>query len=927
MANESPHFLHFFWERPDQKGGTSAPAGGGGDAEPDLYLVSLRGEERISGLFRFELQLASADLNTVDVDVIEPGEILGQTVGFSIRDEDDKDRYFNGIVSRFKYIGTIDSHHVYVAEVVPAMWFMRRRTNCRIFLNKSLDTIVSDVLGEYSNRGVGFNDDDVDGTYDARVQTVQYNESDFAFVSRLMEELGVYYYFKFDPDGESHQLVQCDQALSESAGGDTKAGDKLELQLSEVHDRFEVGDDLVAFEQEHQFITGTYSARDYNYTAAEALLDATESTSDDMGGLDDNLDAYEHYEYPGGYATQSQGDDVAEARAQAEHARFLAFRARGRNVWLSPARNFKLVAGTSCQSGERYNDQSFAVTWIRHIAIDRTHAVESPWLEESGEMGGDQGSGDQSESTVYINEFQCIPSAIQYRPPRVTRKPRVHGIQTAIVVGPTAGDGKSQRLKNIRGDSTTNEDDPVYPSPDHYARVKVQFHWDRDGGGDENTSAWVRVSQAWAGHHWGTMFIPHIGHEVIVEFVNGDPDRPIITGSLYNNEQPAPVDPADNENVYDHRDRGIIRDRYRNEIVFSAKSDHEFLTLRSSDKSSLRLDKNIKMMATGRKSEIIKGESSTIELSSKSIFNFGLKNTVSVASTTSFFVGIKTSFEIAASVSATLGTSFTAAYSNAFSYAKGNSVSLAAGKVHQLAQDEVIAHVAGDYVIDSDKDVLLIGGQSDESILRLKKDVAELAFGKYNDPAHADSPSRTALFTTMKAIGGIGTGIAGSAATIGSILAFASAVSKEAKADEDSEVTVGKGSDNRSHEDNLLSANSAFQAAAGLTSAATLAALYGVMRGLKRIKGKESHGDHDTEHARIGLDEKGVEISSGGKSDAASRLKILKDGVELDGNEKVINIGTGSNSEISLDTSSISIASGSIDIDGQTKINGNLVVQ
>lgn len=439
-----------------------------------LILTSFSGEEALSRPFSFRLELVSQK------EQIEASEILGKRITFSIQLANGRRRVFNGIVRTFVAGGFwLRGYRHYHAEVVPWLWFLGRTTDCRIFQEKTALDIIRAIFGEY-----GFTDYEI-GSLSApprsRDYCVQYRESDLDFVSRLLEEEGIFYFFRHEAG--RHKLVIADTA---SAYYDS-TNREVEYRVNS-----DIVDHISRWQSRKEFTTGRQFLRDFNFETPTSDLSSTANTIVDLPPAR----TYEFYDYPGLFDNKRDGTHFAKRRIEEEEVGHASAEGSGTCAGFSPGAKFKLIRH-ECRSEE---GKTHALVSLRHAATDFTHLPgEHP-------------------PPSYSNDFTCIPHDVVYRPPRLTRKPFVQGPQTAFVVGPAG--------------------EEIYC--DKYGRVKVQFHWDREGRKDEKSSCWIRVGQDWAGKRWGAVFIPRIGMEVIVSFLEGDPDRPLITGCVYNAESMPP---------------------------------------------------------------------------------------------------------------------------------------------------------------------------------------------------------------------------------------------------------------------------------------------------------------------------------------------------------------------------------------------------
>jgi type VI secretion system secreted protein VgrG len=451
-----------------------------------LVLTAFSGREEMSRLFRYHLEMIS------DQNAIQPAQIVGKNVTFAVKLANDSPRYFNGIVNRF-FAGDEDrqGRRNYQAEVVPWLWFLTRTSDCRIFQKKSVPEIIEQVFQD-----LGFSDYDksqVKGQHPKREYCVQYRETDFDFVSRLMEEEGIFYFFKYEQG--KHTLVLADQTGAYTDCGESEVDFPRDAGTRAVHDH------ITQWEHRYEFRTGKWAQTEYNFedhphrgelTPANLMM-AKQTTTVKL----DNIQKYEFYDYPGKYEKKGEGDALTKIRMEETEAEYDVSSGASKCRTFILGGKFKIKHHLS----KTEEGKKFVITSIEHWANE-------PNAYETGEPAGED----------YRNTFTCIPDSVTFRPARSTPKPVIHGSQTAVVVGPSG--------------------EEIWP--DKYGRVKVQFPWDREGKRDDKTSCWVRVAQSVAGKGWGTMFIPRIGQEVVVSYLEGDPDRPLITGAVYNADQMPP---------------------------------------------------------------------------------------------------------------------------------------------------------------------------------------------------------------------------------------------------------------------------------------------------------------------------------------------------------------------------------------------------
>jgi type VI secretion system secreted protein VgrG len=444
--------------------------------ETDLLLYRMTGKEQMSQLFEYELELLS-EKNDIDLKAL-----LGKKITVKLALSDRKHRTFQGVVTRISLFGMLGRLYYYRATMRPKPWMLTRSSNCRIFSNMTVPDIVKKLLNEH---GYADLENKLSSGYESREYCVQYRESDFNFISRLMEEEGIYYYFKHSDS--QHAMVLCDDI----SGHATPA--KQEIQFLPVENQGRrLKEHLHEWQISEEIQSGSYEHDDYDFEKPKAEL---KSTSNDPAGHDSDDKAV--YDYPGNYVKPALGDQYAKVRMQELRAGFEYISAAGNTRKLATGNKFDL-------NGFPRRDQN-----QEYIVVSTQIMVQN---------NGYESYGIPSCEEPYQCSYRVISSKLTFRPPRTSRIPIVQGVQTAVVVGKSG--------------------EEIYT--DKYGRVKVQFHWDRDGKNDENSSCWVRVAQVWAGKQWGAVHIPRIGQEVIVDFLEGNPDRPIITGRVYNADNMPP---------------------------------------------------------------------------------------------------------------------------------------------------------------------------------------------------------------------------------------------------------------------------------------------------------------------------------------------------------------------------------------------------
>jgi type VI secretion system secreted protein VgrG len=446
-----------------------------------LKVLRFSGSEGMSSLYEFQLEVACENQ---DLDF---SQVVGKPGVLSLNGEL-VPRYVHGIVSRFEQVNELPRYAIYRVTVVPQVWRLQHRHDCRIFQKLDTPAILKKVFetAGVPAEAVRFS---LVSSYEPRDYCVQYRESDWAFASRLMEEDGIFYFFEHQED--KHVLVLGDK---ESA---LKAIDGVELLPFRRSTGGVVQEDhVLRFRRLQEVRPGKTSLRDFNFKKPGLPMEAQHEAEEDTD--------LEVYDYPGEYqdpgrGSSAKGTTIARLRLEAWQAARMQAQGESDCERLAPGRLFTLQE----HSREDYNG--------RYLLTHVSHSGTQPQVMEEESQQGE---------FSYTNYFTCIPEKVPYRPARATPRPHVRGVQTAVVVGPS---GEEIHV-------------------DEWGRVKVQFHWDRQGKLDENSSCWVRVSQLWAGEGWGAIFIPRIGQEVIVDFIEGDPDRPLIIGRVYNGANLVPYE-------------------------------------------------------------------------------------------------------------------------------------------------------------------------------------------------------------------------------------------------------------------------------------------------------------------------------------------------------------------------------------------------
>jgi len=444
----------------------------------DLVLVDFQCAEGLSQNFEIHVRLASQDPN------VELKKMIGQPVTITLQLTDalasSEERYFHGYVANFTHLDNDGGFTVYSAVIVPWLWMLSRRRDIRVFQEENTEDILSKVFQEYG-KIASFEFRLSKGTKN-RSYCTQYRETDLEFVERLMQEDGLFFFFEHAKDG--HKLIITDNSVAaKPIDGRSRV---LQYTKDEALDNLAV---VTSFQASRQLESNSVGLKTFDYKVPHARRFVSGGTEVNQG----EVPSYEVYDYLGehGFADSDRGEELTRFRTQALAANSKVFVGTSTSRRLSPCRYFELDDHYD-HGDAKPEDRQFLITSVTHSGTNNYQAGE--------------GAGS------YQCSFTCIRKKIPYRPVFTIERPSIIGPQTAIVVGP--------------------EGEEIYT--DNLGRVKVQFHWDRLGKRNQGSSCWVRVGQPWAGRGFGMIQIPRIGDEVVVIFLDGNPDRPLIISSVYN---------------------------------------------------------------------------------------------------------------------------------------------------------------------------------------------------------------------------------------------------------------------------------------------------------------------------------------------------------------------------------------------------------
>ncbi len=510
-----------------------------------FVLRELHANEALGEPFVIELILESDDADIAYKD------ILGDHLSVELDISESEHRYFDGIVASFTYQGMKDARATYHATLHPWLWLLGRRFDCKIFQGKTVPTIIKEVF-----RSANFDDfeDKLQRSdYLTLEYCVQYRESDLAFVSRLMEQEGIYYYFKHDKG--IHKMVLCDGATAHKKYDD-KYGD---IKFARGEGDEDMGS-VWEWSLGKNLQSGQYTHTDYDFEKPNADLKKSKSMAQGH-----KQDSFEIYDYPGKYTETSDGATYAGIHMEEQVAQFERATGKSRTRWI--ATGCLLTLKDSQRKG--HNQE--------YLVIGTTSVV-------SADIGGDS-------HMHFETEFHAQGTNQVYRSPRRTRKPFIRGPQTAFVVGKSG--------------------EEIWT--DKYGRVKVQFHWDRDGQNDEKSSCWIRCAHSWASKNWGSIFIPRIGQEVIVHFLEGDPDQPIVTGTVYNANSMPPYSLPDEQTKSTIKSNSSKGGNGSNEMRFEDKAGSEEFYMHAQKDMNIEVinDRSVTVKQGNEKKEVSQGTQTT----------------------------------------------------------------------------------------------------------------------------------------------------------------------------------------------------------------------------------------------------------------------------------------------------------------------------
>ncbi|MGR3320321.1 MAG: type VI secretion system Vgr family protein, partial [Pseudooceanicola sp.] len=508
--------------------------------EGKVSLKNARVREGLSQLTETRIEFLSDDKE------LDLQKLLGTKINL-VANGDDGDHEFSGTCVSVEYLGIYQGMLHMVAEVRPWLWLLTKTRDNRIFQDKTVVDIIKEVLGDH-----GFSAeirDSLQGSYETRTYCVQYRESDFDFISRLMEEEGIYYFFM--QDGPMEKMVLADDV---SAHSPVPGNADIDFYFREENYRRRK-DHIFEWSDQTALTMGKVTLEDFDFERPRAELKSVKAIAKGSHSHKN----HEHYDYPGRYRATGQGDARARVKMEAEAVRHLLSHGVGNVRGMRVGYTFRLT-GHPRYANKPCDFLIVSATHLLQIETDyEDHETETNVLNQSDKTNAADFPTDNHDT--YRCEFKVIPKSEPFRAPQETPWPEVPGLQTAIVTGPSGEEIHT----------------------DEYGRIKVQFHWDRVGQKDDKTTCWVRCVMPWTGKNWGIIHIPRIGQEVVIQFEEGDPDRPFCTGMLYNGETKPPYTLPANMTQ-----SGIVTRSTKsgsastfNELIFEDKKEAEFVRLQS----------------------------------------------------------------------------------------------------------------------------------------------------------------------------------------------------------------------------------------------------------------------------------------------------------------------------------------------------------
>jgi type VI secretion system secreted protein VgrG len=519
-----------------------------------LLCNKFSGEECVSGLFKFQLELASEEFG------ISWDQLVGKNVTVGIRHLDGISfRYFNGYISKFAPLRHAGRLAYYTAEMVPWLWFLTLTQDCLIYQHKTVPDVLTTTFNKYGYQDYQLKLTDSGDRHKPWEYCCQYRETGFEFVSRLMEIEGIYYYFMHEMG--KHTLIMVDGLTAHTP---------CPYQSTFNYDHnlgaglFRTADTISDTDMHKAMKPSVYAHKEFNFKKPEALLEF-HSTLEDASS---SVQSLQVYDYPGEFEEVPEGRDWSKVRQEEQECDRVISHGSGNGRAMVPGYRFTLL---QCDRTEQNID--YLILSVKHDAQEGTLLP-----------------GTDAQDASYSNSWSAMPWEVQYRPKRKTDKAQMLGAQTAWVVGPKG--------------------EEIYT--DEFGRIKVQFHWDRKGQYDANSSCWIRIMQPLAGPGFGHIWIPRVGQEVIVDFLEGDPDRPIVTGCVYNQKNMPPYTLPDKKNWSGIKTRSTLGGTASN------YNELRFIDTSGSELYVLHAEKDMEITVNNDTNEIV-GDNRTLQVTQDQI--------------------------------------------------------------------------------------------------------------------------------------------------------------------------------------------------------------------------------------------------------------------------------------------------------------------
>jgi len=610
----------------------------------ELLVIRFDLAEGVSVPYELSVELACEDEVKMD-------DALGKE-GFLTVTGDGGDRIVHGVVDRFEHTGNRGRFGLYRARVVPYLQWLSLERDCRIFQNKSVPDIVKLVFQDSKLPADRF-DFRLKESYAPVEYCVQYRETDLAFVSRLLEEEGIFYFF--DHSDKKHLLVFADGTVAyKEIAGESGVTYNFSQGMAPAEEC------VYRFAFSRQVRSGKMTRKDYNFEKPTLDLKKEEQAK-----VHEKLEVYD---YPGRYVEPDRGKQLSKVRLEESMTYYETTEGESTCVRLVPGFKFSL---SDHEHGE-YNREYFLTKLV-------TRGEQPQSLQEKAGSGG----GDFS----YSSRFTAIPASVPFRPARVTPRPVMEGIQTATVTGPGG--------------------EEIYT--DKYGRVKVKFHWDRGDDKDEKTSCWVRVSSAFAGTQYGAIFTPRIGHEVVVDFLEGDPDRPLITGSVYNADRMPPYELPGEKTKSTTKTDSSLGGKGFNELRFEDKKGSEEVYLQG--------EKDWTILIKNDKDQTI-GHDETLEVGNNRTKSVGVNQKESIGANKTIAVGVNHQETIGANMGLSVGGMKTETVAINSAETIGAAKELTIGAVYQVTVGGAMNMTVGAMMAEEvgGAKAVIVGGHSKDSV-------------------------------------------------------------------------------------------------------------------------------------------------------------------------------------------------------------------